>query len=106
MKPEEIVQELESVAEQLGVAIRYEKGDFEGGYCILKDARILVVNKRLASNRKAAVLALGMSAIGLDDMFLKPALRAFIDDETARVKARQQKRSSPVPAQEPSPEPR
>ena len=91
MKHEELVQELESVAGQLGVAIRYEKGDFDGGYCILKDERILVVNKRLAPNRKASVLALGLQAIGLENLFLKPALRAYIDDEVARVRARSEK---------------
>jgi hypothetical protein len=88
MKHEDLILELEQIAGQLGVVIRYEKGDFDGGYCILKAERILVVNKRLSPQKKASVLALGMNAIGLDSIFLKPALREFIDDETARVRAR------------------
>ncbi len=88
MKHEEIIDELQQLAGQMGIVIRYEKGDFDGGYCILKEARILVVNKRLAPNRKAAVLALGMNAIGLENVYLKPAIREFIDDETARMRAR------------------
>lgn len=88
MKHEDLILELEQLAGQLGVVIRYEKGDFDGGYCILKTERILVVNKRLSPNRKASVLALGMNAIGLENVYLKPALREFIDDETARVRAR------------------
>ena len=88
MKHEDLILELEQLAGQLGVSIRYEKGDFDGGYCILKDERILVVNKRLTPNRKASVLALGMNAIGLENVYLKPALREFIDDETARMRAR------------------
>ena len=32
MKQEELIQELQLVAQQLGITIRYEKGDFEGGW--------------------------------------------------------------------------
>ncbi len=85
MKHEEIIQELNEVAKQLGVTIRYDKGDFEGGYCILKDQKILLVNRRLMPGRRAAVLALAMQEIGLDNVFLKPALRAFIEDEAAKA---------------------
>ena len=34
-----------SAAVQLGVTMRYERGDFEGGYCILRDQRLLLINK-------------------------------------------------------------
>jgi hypothetical protein len=85
MKHEELIEELHKVAEQLGVTVRYEKGDFDGGFCILKAERILLVNKRLAPNKRASVLALGMYEIGLDDVYLKPAVRAYIEDEAAKV---------------------
>lgn len=84
MKHEEIIAELEEVARQLGVTVRYEKGDFEGGFCVLKDNKMLLVNKKLMPNRKAAVLAVAMYEIGLENVFLKPALRAYIEDEVAR----------------------
>jgi hypothetical protein len=85
MKHEEIVAELETAAQQLGVTIRYEKGDFEGGFCILKAQRILLINKKLLPNRKAAVLAVAMHELGLDNVFVKPALRAYIEDEVVRA---------------------
>lgn len=85
MKHEQIIMELEDVARQLGVTVRYEKGDFEGGFCILKDNKILLINKKLAPNRKAAVLAVAMQEIGLENVFLKPALREYIEDEVARA---------------------
>jgi len=88
MKHEDLILELEQLAAQLGVVIRYEKGDFDGGYCVLKTERILVANKRLSPNRKASVLALGLNAIGLDNVYMKPAVREFIDDETTRVRTR------------------
>jgi len=85
MKHEDLIQELHDVARQLGVTVRYEKGDFEGGYCILKDEKLLLVNKRLLPNRKASVLALAIRELGLENLFLKPAVRQFIEDEVARA---------------------
>ncbi len=85
MRNEALIQELQELAVQLGVTVRWERGDFEGGYCVLRDTRILLVNRRLAPVRKASVLALGLHEMGLDNVFLKPALREYIEDEVART---------------------
>jgi hypothetical protein len=85
MKLETLIQELQNVATQLGVTIRFERGDFEGGYCILRDQKILLVNRRLFPARKASVLAMAMHEIGLEDMYLKPAVREYIEDEIAKA---------------------
>jgi hypothetical protein len=85
MRHEELIQELTELARVLGVTIRYERGDFEGGYCILKEQRILLINRRLHPQRKAAVLATAMHEMGLDGTFVKPALREYIEDEVAKA---------------------
>jgi hypothetical protein len=85
MKHEILIQELQDVATQLGVTIRFERGDFEGGYCILRDQKILLVNRRLFPAKKASVLAMAMYEIGLEDMYLKPAVREYIEDEIAKA---------------------
>ncbi|MDH4069093.1 MAG: hypothetical protein OEV30_01590 [Ignavibacteria bacterium] len=103
MKHDELIREFEALAEQLGVTIRNEKGDFDGGYCILKDERILVVNKRLSPNRKAAVLAVGLNAIGLENVFLKPVIRAYVDDEVARVRVKAEQSTPKAAVDEQSP---
>jgi hypothetical protein len=79
------MQELQGVAMQLGVTIRYERGDFEGGYCVLKEQKLLLVNRRLLPLRKSAVLALALHEIGLENVFLKPAVREYIEDEVAKA---------------------
>ena len=86
MKHEELVQELQDVARQLGITVRFDQGNFEGGYCILKAEKLLLINKRLLPVRKASVLAAALREIGLEDVFLKPVLRAYIEDETARAR--------------------
>jgi hypothetical protein len=85
MTQEQILKELESLAANSGIAIRYEKGDFEGGFCVLKDERLIVVNKKLAPAKKSSVLAQGLAEIGIEDRYLKPAVREYIEEELARV---------------------
>jgi hypothetical protein len=87
MKHEDIHQELHDLARQLGVTIRYEKGDFEGGYCILRENRLLLVNRKLQLSKKISILARGLNEIGLEDIFVKPALRHYIEDEVAKTAA-------------------
>ena len=85
-----LIGELEELTRQLGINIRYEKGDFEGGYCVLKEQKILVINKRLPDARKAAALAQALSEYGIETTFVKPNLRAFIEDEMAKLAKAQQ----------------
>ena len=85
MTHEQILSELEHLASNCGISIRYEKGDFDGGYCVLKAERLIVINKRLALVRRTSVLAQGLAEVGIDEMYLKPAVREYIEDELARV---------------------
>jgi len=80
-----MVKELESLAAHSGIGLRYEKGDFEGGYCVLKDERLIVVNRKLPPARRASILAQGLAEIGIDELYLKPAVREFIEDELAKA---------------------
>jgi hypothetical protein len=89
MENQELLTELESIALQLGIKLRYEKGDFEGGYCVLKSERIIVINKKLSPNLRLSVIARGINEIGLNNVYVKPAVRDFIEDEVSKA-ARQQ----------------
>jgi len=85
MTQEQIINELEDLASKSGIAIRYEKGDFEGGFCVLKAERLIMVNKKLAPGKRASIVAQGLAEIGIDELYLKPAVREFIEDELARL---------------------
>ena len=43
LKTEALIAELEEAASQLGLKVIYEKGDFGGGYCILKEEKLIVI---------------------------------------------------------------
>ena len=40
-----VLQHLETILQSSGYRVRYEKGSFKGGYCVLQDQRVVVVNK-------------------------------------------------------------
>jgi hypothetical protein len=85
MENQELLPELESIASQLGIKLRYEKGDFEGGYCVLKSERIIVINKKLSPSMRLSVLARGISEIGLNNIYVKPVVRNFIEDDVSKA---------------------
>jgi len=41
------LDKLESIPEQVGYVLRYERGSFQSGYCILEERRVVVLNKFL-----------------------------------------------------------
>jgi hypothetical protein len=39
------LDKIEKIAEDCGYVIRYERGTFQTGYCILQDRKVIVINK-------------------------------------------------------------
>lgn len=80
----QILAELEEVVQRLGFSIRYEKGNFEGGYCLLKESRLFVINSRNEPEKRINIIARNLKEIGVDDIFIKPHLRELIESESAK----------------------
>jgi hypothetical protein len=85
MTPDQTLAELEELADRCSITIRYEKGDFDGGFCVLKAERLIVVNRRLVAGRRTSVLAQALAEVGIDELYLKPAVREYIEDELAKA---------------------
>ena len=77
---EEIFQELKSVADQLGASVRFEKGDFKGGYCIIYDKKVIVINKMTNLQRKVMILSSALKELGIDEIYLSPRVREIIEE--------------------------
>jgi len=77
---EEIVQDLKSIATQLGAEVRFEKGDFKGGYCLLKESKVIVINKMTNLQRKVIVLSMALKELGVDKIYLTPKMREIIEE--------------------------
>jgi hypothetical protein len=80
---EGFIQDLKDLAVQLGAEVRFEKGDFKGGYCILKESKVIVINKMANLQRKAMILSIALKELGIDEVFLTPRLRELINEMSA-----------------------
>ena len=63
MNKDKLYNEFEDLAVKLGMRIIKGKGDFKGGVCILKDEKIIVVNKRKPMEQKLKILAKSVQII-------------------------------------------
>jgi len=77
---EDIIQDLKSLALQLGAEVRFEKGDFKGGYCLLKENKVIVINKMANLQRKVMILSMALKELGIDQIYLTPRIREIIEE--------------------------
>lgn len=81
MEQENILEKLESLLVDLSIELRYEKGDFVGGFYRYKDRQQIVINRDLTINQKISIIAQELRANSeLEGIFLVPALREVIQD--------------------------
>lgn len=50
------LNKLEKVLSEAGYIIRYERGSFQSGYCILEDKKVVVLNKFLSPEGRINIL--------------------------------------------------
>ena len=62
---------IEKIVEESGYVIRYERGTFQSGYCILQDKKVVVLNKFFQTEGRINTL-----------IDLLPQLNVNIDDLT------------------------
>ncbi len=51
-----ILDKIEKIAEEVGYVIRYERGNFQSGYCILQAKKVIVLNKFFQTEGKINTL--------------------------------------------------
>ncbi len=100
MKPEKILEDLKIVAEQIGVHVIIDKGNFVGGHCLVYEQRKIVLNRHLPTDVKAAKLAQGLGQFSLEEVQLKPPVRDFIERERLRLREREQANEQSTLAQQ------
>ncbi len=85
MKKEILLEELREACQHVGYSLRFEKGDFEGGSCILREKKLLIVNKRFTLDKKLSSIARALGELGIEEMYLKPVVRDYIEDEMSKL---------------------
>lgn len=77
---ENILHDLKHLAHQMGAKVRFERGDFKGGYCIMKEDKIIVINKLSPLQKKVLVLSSALKELGIDEVYLNPKIREIIEE--------------------------
>jgi hypothetical protein len=50
------LDKLEAIPEEVGYVLRYERGTFQSGYCILEERKVVVLNKFLQTEGRINTL--------------------------------------------------
>jgi len=62
----QFLTKLEELIAESDYTLRYEKGNFKSGYCVLKDQKIIIVNKFYTTEGKINALLEILKSIVLD----------------------------------------
>ena len=82
---ESIESELAGLAERLGVEIRHVRYEGEGGLCVIRGKKVLVVNDKLDAPDRVAIMAKALAAApGAEDLYVVPEVRALLDRYTSK----------------------
>lgn len=79
-----ILEQLEGVAEGLGIEVRYETLRKEthynpGGLCRIRGVPVIIVNRKSPIQDQVQVLAAAVKRFDLSGVYLRPGLRDFLD---------------------------
>lgn len=65
------LNKLEDIFAESDYVLRYEKGNFQSGYCVLKDTKIAIVNKYYTVEGKINCLVDILRLISIDQLRLR-----------------------------------
>ena len=97
MKLPAMIEELEEVVTRLGMTVVLDRGSFKGGNCILDGEEMVVLNKGTTLEQRARQLAEALSRHDLQGIYLKPAVRDFLENSQNTFGSVVQKSARPKP---------
>ena len=74
------LRKLESLLSELGYLLRYEKGNFKSGYCILRDIQVVIINQYFTTEGKINSLVDILRQVDVDPEPLSDKSRKFLLD--------------------------
>ena len=81
------LDKIEKVIGEMGYIIRYERGTFQSGFCILEDRKVVVLNKFLQLEGRINTLIELLPQLNIDADALSPESRKVFDMINARRNA-------------------
>jgi hypothetical protein len=74
------LEKIEKLLHESGYVIRYERGNFQSGYCILEEKKVLVLNKFLALEGRINTLIDIIPQLNLDAESLPSESRKVLEN--------------------------
>lgn len=78
------LNKIEAMIGESGYIIRYERGSFQSGFCILEDRKVVVLNKFLQLEGRINTLIDLVPQLKIDVDSLTPESRKWFDDIMGR----------------------
>jgi hypothetical protein len=79
---------IEDIISESDYILRYEKGNFKSGYCLLKDQKIMIVNKFYTTEGKINALTEILRTVELDQSkFTEKSQQLYAELTQTEVKA-------------------
>jgi hypothetical protein len=85
MKPPAVLAAFEEALRQLGVRVRRERGTFRGGRCTVEGREVVVLNRLHPPEAQVLVLAEALRDLPHEQLYLRPSVRAALDDACAQL---------------------
>jgi hypothetical protein len=81
------LNKVETLIEESGYIVRYERGSFQSGFCILEDKKVVVLNKFLQLEGRINTLIDLIPQLKIDAETLTPESKKWFDDIMGRYHA-------------------
>ena len=81
------LDKIEKIVEECGYIVRYERGSFQSGFCILEDRKVVVLNKFLQLEGRINTLIDLIPQLKIDVEALSPESHKIYDDIIGRFHA-------------------
>jgi hypothetical protein len=72
------LQKLEQILKDINYVVRYEKGNFNSGYCIVESKKVVVINKFFDTDGRVSTMLDILETISLDENLLDEKQRNFL----------------------------
>ena len=74
------LNKIEKILEESEYVVRYERGTFQSGYCILEERKIVVLNKFLQTEGRVSILVDLIPQLSINPGQLSPETRKSYED--------------------------
>lgn len=78
------LDKIENIIEETGYVVRYERGTFQSGFCILEERKVVVLNKFLQMEGRINTLIDLIPQLKIDTAVLSPEGHKVYNDIVAR----------------------